>query len=264
MRNQPGSRALLCGLLLAGMSGPLAAEELVAGLRVTEVVAPLQFSEPRSEPWGIATSAARTIHALSFQESDSGMTFTYSAATTHRFRTGGTFFWFDADVDIPAGAQLMGLELEGCDTNALAHISVFLFRKAAPAGGVSSVASFSTTDAATPGCVFVGGPANLPAGIFMDNRNTTYFVRVELTGTNETTSFGGVRIFYKLRVSPAPAVATFGDVPTTNGFFQFVEALAASGITGGCGGGNFCPDDPLTRGQMAVFLAAALGLHFPN
>jgi hypothetical protein len=27
--------------------------------------------------------------------------------------------------------------------------------------------------------------------------------------------------------------------------------------------GNFCPDGPLTRGQMAVFLSKALGLQFP-
>jgi S-layer family protein len=265
MRNEPGLRAMLCGLLLAGVSGPLAAEELVAGVRVSEVVSPLQVPDPRTEPWGGAAASAKTIHALGFQESESGMTFSYSGATTHRFRTGGSsFFWFDADVDVPSGAQLMGLELEGCDTSATQHIAVFLFRKTAPGGVVAQVGAFATTDAATPGCVFVGGPANLPANVFVDNRNTTHFVRVEMTGTTEATSFGGVRLFYKLRVSPAPAVATFGDVPTTNGFFQFVEALAASGITGGCGGGNFCPDNPVTRGQMAVFLAAALGLHFPN
>ena len=29
-----------------------------------------------------------------------------------------------------------------------------------------------------------------------------------------------------------------------------------------CGGGNFCPDAPLTSGQMAVFLSLGLGLHF--
>jgi hypothetical protein len=52
-------------------------------------------------------------------------------------------------------------------------------------------------------------------------------------------------------------------VPTNHPFFQFVEALAASGITAGCGNGNFCPDAPLTRGQMAVFLSKALGLHWP-
>jgi hypothetical protein len=52
-------------------------------------------------------------------------------------------------------------------------------------------------------------------------------------------------------------------VPTNHPFFQFVEALAASGITAGCGNGNFCPDAPLTRGQIAVFLSKALGLHWP-
>ena len=73
-----------------------------------------------------------------------------------------------------------------------------------------------------------------------------------------------VIVRYQLQVSPAPGTATFNDVPTTHPFFQFVEALAASGITAGCGGGNFCPDNALTRGQMAVFLSIALGLHFPN
>ena len=32
----------------------------------------------------------------------------------------------------------------------------------------------------------------------------------------------------------------------------------------GCGSGNYCPDANLTRGQMAVFLSKAMGLHFPN
>ena len=64
-------------------------------------------------------------------------------------------------------------------------------------------------------------------------------------------------------VSPPPATPTFGDVPTGHPYFQFVEALVKSGVTGGCGGGNYCPDQPLTRGQMAVFLAKALGLQWP-
>jgi hypothetical protein len=63
-----------------------------------------------------------------------------------------------------------------------------------------------------------------------------------------------------LPVSPAPATATFLDVPTDNPYFRYVEALVASGITAGCGGGNYCPNSSLTRGQMAVFLAKALGL----
>ena len=75
-------------------------------------------------------------------------------------------------------------------------------------------------------------------------------------------AFGGVRIFWNRQVSPPPGVATFGDVPTSHPFFQVIEALAASGITAGCGGGNFCPDATLTRKQMAAFLAKALGLHW--
>jgi len=74
-------------------------------------------------------------------------------------------------------------------------------------------------------------------------------------------AISAVRIGYVLSVSPAPGGgASFSDVPPDHPFFQFVEALAASGITGGCGGGKYCPDAPLTRGQMAVFLAKALGL----
>jgi hypothetical protein len=41
-----------------------------------------------------------------------------------------------------------------------------------------------------------------------------------------------------------------------------MRRLVASGIIIGCGGGNYCPDDPLTRGQRAVFLSKGLGLYF--
>jgi hypothetical protein len=64
-------------------------------------------------------------------------------------------------------------------------------------------------------------------------------------------------------VSAAPAVATFGDVPTNFLYFRAIEALAASGITGGCGNGNFCPNQYVTRGEMSAFLALALGLRWP-
>ena len=46
----------------------------------------------------------------------------------------------------------------------------------------------------------------------------------------------------------------FGDVPLSNPFAAFIEQLAGFEITGGCGGGNYCPDDAVTRAEMAVFL----------
>ena len=42
-----------------------------------------------------------------------------------------------------------------------------------------------------------------------------------------------------------------------------IEAIAAEGITRGCNppqNDRFCPDDPVTRGQMAAFLVRALDL----
>jgi hypothetical protein len=41
---------------------------------------------------------------------------------------------------------------------------------------------------------------------------------------------------------------------------NFIEDFANRGITGGCGGGRFCPNDSVTRAQMAVFMEAALGV----
>ena len=87
-----------------------------------------------------------------------------------------------------------------------------------------------------------------------------YFLRVSTPGN---TTIRMARLRWERQVSPAPVFATFGDVPVDHPFFQFVEALADSGITAGCGNGNFCPDAPLTRGQMAVFVSKALGLHWP-
>jgi len=46
----------------------------------------------------------------------------------------------------------------------------------------------------------------------------------------------------------------FADVPSNHWAYSFIEALASTGITSGCGGGNYCPDDPVSRAQMAVFL----------
>ncbi len=74
--------------------------------------------------------------------------------------------------------------------------------------------------------------------------------------------FGGARIFWERQVSPKPGTASFSDVPTTSALFQFVEALHAAGITNGYPDGRFGVNDPITRGQMAVFLSVALGLHW--
>lgn len=53
---------------------------------------------------------------------------------------------------------------------------------------------------------------------------------------------------------PVAAGITFGDVPLTHWAANWIEQLALEGITGGCGNGNYCPENVVTRGQMAIFL----------
>jgi subtilisin family serine protease len=59
---------------------------------------------------------------------------------------------------------------------------------------------------------------------------------------------------------PAATGTAFDDVSTGTFLAAWIENLKADGITGGCGGGNFCPDKSLTRGEMAAFLTRTFNL----
>jgi hypothetical protein len=57
---------------------------------------------------------------------------------------------------------------------------------------------------------------------------------------------------------PPPGMQRFADVPPSNPFYAFIEQMAVRQITLGCGGGNYCPSDPVLRDQMAAFIIRAL------
>jgi hypothetical protein len=59
---------------------------------------------------------------------------------------------------------------------------------------------------------------------------------------------------------PACVTPTFSDVPCASVFARWIYDLVARGITGGCGGGQYCPAQSATRGQMSVFLVTTFGL----
>jgi hypothetical protein len=50
---------------------------------------------------------------------------------------------------------------------------------------------------------------------------------------------------------------SFTDVPASSPFYRFIETLLHKGITGGCGGTNYCPSTVTTRDQMSVFVLVA-------
>lgn len=52
---------------------------------------------------------------------------------------------------------------------------------------------------------------------------------------------------------------TFSDVGTGYWAYSYIERLFSSGITSGCAAGLYCPEDSVTRAQMAVFLEK--GIH---
>ena len=59
--------------------------------------------------------------------------------------------------------------------------------------------------------------------------------------------------------TPASCTEMFPDVPASSAFCPWIEQLVADGVSGGCGDGTkFCPDQPVTRGQLAMFLERAM------
>jgi len=178
----------------------------------------------------------------------------------------------DAHVDLPTGVILDNVRWWTKQTVACmpatevgcSDILFFMVQSCLPAAGPGNpsltILGMGSTDPGGAGNQ--SGVVTLPSTV-IDNNACHYWFRARFGSADMTLQ--KARLQWHRQVSAAPATATFpNDVPTTNPFFRFVEAIAASGLTGGCGPGAFCPNDPVTRGQMAVFLSTALGLHFPN
>jgi hypothetical protein len=241
------------------------ASVMLLSIGLVPIGAEAQSSPATPATFGIATEIAYVVPASEFATFDSGNGWSFTPApdsvTGSLLRETSSSTSWVAGVRLPAGAVVTRLEVAGCDTSATASLVFSLWRsQMPPRSGFQPVSLLGTTGPAAdmPGCGrFSTTPMSPP--LVIDNANATYWI---LLGVNAGVSFDSVRVYYQLQVSPAPATASFGDVPPTHPFFQFVEALVASGITVGCGGGNYCPDAPLTRGQMAAFLSKGLGLHF--
>jgi hypothetical protein len=99
------------------------------------------------------------------------------------------------------------------------------------------------------------------------NVHNALVVHVQEAGNDQACAFlGWVEIWWRRQVSPLPVASSFDDVPLGSQYSQFIEALKAAGITGGCQASPplYCPDRPITRAEMAVYLSLALGLHWPD
>jgi hypothetical protein len=170
---------------------------------------------------------------------------------------GCSFFPMNASFSLPSGALITGIEVDfrnnsTTDTSFAALVACDYHE--------TNCTQYTDTSAVGP----IGDTYDVidltSTPITVDNYLNKYTLYWENHDTSGNIALAGMIVYYFLQVSPAPSVASFVDVPTTSPLFRFVEALKAAGITGGCDATHFCPNNPLTRGQMAVFLSAGLGL----
>jgi hypothetical protein len=61
-------------------------------------------------------------------------------------------------------------------------------------------------------------------------------------------------------VPPACTSSAFADVPCGGPFAPWIQELVRLGITAGCAPGRYCPTDPVSRAQMAIFLVKTFDL----
>jgi hypothetical protein len=246
MLQSSGSKFLL-GVLAAACLGTSVARAQAYGLNSQDLVIP-------------AFAFAPTFHDYQFLIGANGIMPTAAQEQT----------WV-ASVGVPDGGIVDEIDVLVVDNDGGAIISAAASLAAFPVSGSGTcggpVATGDSTGITGQGTIVMASPfgtepltsRGLCGGV--DSWLGRY---VTVTMLSSGQSLAGARIAWHRSVSPAPGTATFADVPVSDGAFQYIEALVASGITAGCGGGNFCPDATLTRRQMAVFLSKALGLHWGN
>lgn len=93
----------------------------------------------------------------------------------------------------------------------------------------------------------------------VERRLTEGLTREQLAGLYESLTLA--------EFEPPACVAgseMFDDVPATNPFCPWIEELSRRGITGGCTATNYCPTNPVTRAQMAIFILRATADEDPH
>jgi hypothetical protein len=66
-----------------------------------------------------------------------------------------------------------------------------------------------------------------------------------------------ISLFFLFSFTPS-ASGTFGDVPDGYWAYDYINVIYNEQITAGCGAGNYCPGNNVTREQMAAFIVRAV------
>lgn len=151
-------------------------------------------------------------------------------------------------------------------------------------GPLTFLISTNTSSGARSGAILVSGlalqilqPAANPSQIFSDvplshafhahismirdrsitlGCSPTEFCPGQATSRGQMAAFI-IRALLGGDIFPYPAAPFFTDVHVNHPFFPHIQKLRELGITTGCSASLYCPDDIVTRGQMAAFLVRA-------
>ncbi len=246
------------------------------------LVLALSFASPgaaqvrKAAPTTYGTSALSFVEipGIAFFPSYSSDAYAGNPLTGSRYTSNCIGNCMQAAVSLPSGAKVVYLELDYYDATPDGFVGASLI--SCDYLGQNCIshpsAGAGPADCLNPGWLCSGTAAVddyslVTADLTADNvtvDNYSGSLRLRAITNGSAGQIAGVIVGFVLQVSAAPGSPSFNDVPTNHPFFQFIEALKASGITGGCQASPplYCPDAPLTRGQMAVFLSKALGLQF--
>ena len=256
--NHKALRSTFC-LLLIGPAGTASLAQQRDGADAAAAAFQQQAARPQvGSVFGLQNNILQ-IPASSFVPRHAGSVIDYTGPG-YVYRSAGpssAFAW--ATVTLPSGVDLDFLDLYYCDTNAASDLTALL---AAHSGWNDANINFtnliSVSSSGSAGCEYAFAPGGIfrPDGFLPGfdhtinnnvryNAGYQYAIFVSSPVTDSTLAFEGVDVWWHRQVSPAPGTATFTDVPTGHPYFRFIEALNASGITAGCGGGNYCPGNTL-------------------
>ena len=255
------------------LSSPTLPPEARAAIRERIEAVHAKFRESHGglgpEQFGLQCCQITQIPAAAFvPDFPAGVWYRFGAEPGYVYPVSSSSSTLWAPVQLPSGVEIQYLDLFHCDTNLIFNVTASL---RAFSGGTlltgppSQTQLASVSSGGTIGCGYETAALayTVDNNVAFDAAAAQLAIVVGSPAVDATNQFKAVDLWWMRQVSPAPASPTFNDVAPGDFGYGHIEALAASGITVGCGGGNFCPNAALTRAQMAVFLAKALGLYWP-
>jgi len=159
------------------------------------------------------------------------------------------YLWFTATASDPGG-------IPGGNTSEMAQRSLFAVTpNHGPATGGTSVTLKGQLFQSGATVKFGGVPAT---NVVFQNATTMTANAPALTpGTLADVVVTNPGVNGAVATMQKAWVSEFLDVPPASPIYSYVMSLVGDGVTAGCGGGNYCPNNSVTRAQMAVFLLKA-------